>query len=275
MADPTAHELIEVCRSQYLDGGGSPETWRGDYAKVLKHLPQNEPVTPHALSTLLKNWPPNTRSRHRAAHAAKYLARFAQITWEPGELKGRYKAVRVDASKLPTDGQVQQLFFTIRNPYWRSFYGVMAAYGTRPHEALRLDYGQFLKTDGRILVPENTKTGSRVVFPLYPEWFDLFELREAARPKVSLTRTNSQLGHSATEYFSDTVKLPFNLYALRHLYAYRLYQFGYPDSVAALMMGHSEQVHNTIYRGWFSELELARTYNALKESPNRPQPPTL
>ena len=271
----TCKDWLKACRDHYLQSGGSAETWQGDYFKVLQHLPQDKPLTPRRLTQLLERWLPNTRSRHRAAHAAKYLARFAQVDWAPGTLKGRYKARPVDVTQIPSDDLIQTSFFTLRNPGWRWIYGVLAAYGLRPHEALRLDPDQFTRTTGKIAIPRDTKTGERLAYPLYPEWFNLFELGTPSQPQIKRDRSNALLGHAATEYFSVTAKLPFKLYSLRHAWARRAYLVDMDDVAASAMMGHSRAVHESIYRAWFSEIETDRAYNQVLSNPNRPAPPKL
>jgi integrase len=262
----TTHRTIAACRSQYLAEGGRESTWDGDYAKILKWLPQDKPLTPHRLRDLVLRWEPNTRSRQRACHAAAYLAKFASIDWHPGKLKGRYSAQPVDPARIPTDEQILEWFEQLKNPGWRWIYGCIATYGLRPHEALRADLPNF-KADpkGRFWVPSNTKTGARRVWPCPPEWYYHFALSRPHLPKVNLDRTNDRLGHSASEYFGDTVKLPWHLYAMRHAWAWRAHREGLSQKAAAKMMGHSEAVHTGTYQAWFDDLALELEYQQMLE----------
>lgn len=253
-------KAIAACEAQYLSEGGRASTWAGDYLKVLRHLPQDKPLTPHRLRDLVERWEPNSRSRQRACHAAQYLAKFAGVDWTAGKLKGRYKARPVDPRRIPTDEEIEAQFDRLENADWRWVYGSIAAYGLRPHEALRCDLEKFKQGDGKCWVPHETKTGARRVWPLHPEWFYSFRLQQSRRPPINLARDNSAIGHAATEYFSRTARLPFNLYSLRHAWARRAYLEGLDDAAAAKMMGHSLDVHQTIYRAWFDDLVLERAY---------------
>jgi integrase len=256
-------QAIAACRAFYLAKGGRESTWEGDYAKILKHLDETRPLTKHRLTDLIQRWEPNTRSRQRACCAAKYLAKHAGLDWDPGELRGHYHAEPVDPSKIPEDPEIESQFHLLRNPSWRWVYGCIATYGLRPHEALRADTTRCASGDHKFWVPKNTKTGPRRVWPIPPEWYYDFGISHPRLPNVSLDRTNEALGHSASEYFGDTAKLPFNLYSLRHAWARRAYLEGLDDAAAAKMMGHSLQIHQTIYRAWFDDLVSEAAYQRM------------
>ena len=55
---------------------------------------------------------------------------------------------------------------------------MLATYGLRPHE---LDDCEFIDLKHRLKVPDDTKTGFRVVVPLHRDWVELFELRSERR----------------------------------------------------------------------------------------------
>lgn len=266
-------EWLAAFRTEYLQQGGSPETWEGDYLKVLKELPQYQPLTAKRLENFVKKWEPNTRSRVRACTAANALAKFAGVDFHAGQLKGRYRAKPVDVTRIPEDGTISECFKRLDNQCWQWVYGAIATYGLRPHEALRATTAS-VKPDGSFLVAPNTKTGQRVVFPIYPEWFHSFELARVQLPQINYSRRNSALGHAATEYFSTSARLPFNLYSMRHAWARRAYLSGLDDTAAALMMGHSLTTHREHYQAWFNTMELARAYHRMMSNPNRPLPPS-
>lgn len=259
-------QAIAACEARYLSEGGRAATWAGDYLKVLKHLDPNKELTPRRLTNLVERWAPNTRSRQRACHAAQYLAQFAGVAWQARKLKGQYKSKPVTPDSIPTDSEIEQCYHQLTNPDWRWVYGCIATYGLRPHEALRCDLAKFRQGDHKCWVPQETKTGARRVWPLHPEWFYEFGLQRSRRPPINLNRDNSAVGHAATEYFRRTARLPFNLYSLRHAWARRAYLEGLKTKAAAKMMGHSEEVHNRIYGGWFDDLILERDYQEMLEN---------
>ena len=153
-------------------------------------------------------------------------------------------------------------------------YGMIATYGLRPHEVFHLDT-QELERGGRVLkVLDETKTGYREIYPLYPEWVEQLGLRHKQLPNVT-GKTNKALGHRVGDAFLR-YHIPFPPYNLRHSYAVRCIEFHFINtSLAARWMGHSEQIHTRIYQAWISpEIEQAAFERALK-SPNRPQPPLL
>jgi hypothetical protein len=266
-------EWLAAFREEYLEQGGSQETWEGDYLKVLQHLPQYQPLTAKRLANFVKKWEPNTRSRVRACTAANALAKFAGVDFHAGKLKGRYKAKPVDVTRIPDDTQISSWFKELDNHAWRWVYSAIACYGLRPHEALRATPAS-ISPDGTFTVAPNTKTGQRVVFPIYPEWFHTFAVGHPHLPPINYTRPNQALGHAASEYFHDTAKLPWNLYAMRHAWARRAYLSGLDDTAAALMMGHSLTTHREHYQAWFNTMELARAYQRMMANPNRPLPPS-
>ena len=256
-------QAISACEARYLAEGGRASTWAGDYYKVLKHLPQDKTVTKRQLDAFVQRWEPNTRSRRRACVAAKYLAEFCGVKWKAGRLKGRYKSKPVDPSRIPSDTDIEAQYHLIKNPDWQWVYGAIATYGLRPHEALRCSLDKFRGGDYKCWVPEQTKTGARRVWPLYPEWPDTFNLQDAKRPGINLDRDNIKVGHAATSYFQNTARLPFNLYSLRHAWARRAYILGLKDKAAAKMMGHSEAMHSNTYSGWFDDLILEQDYQEM------------
>ena len=264
---------IASLKARYLAEGGKESTWQGDYAKIYKHLDQDRPLTGERLARLVQRWPPNTKTRNRACMAANKLAKHHGLDWHAGKLKGKYKPSPVDPLTIPSDKAIAAEFHKLRNPGWRWVYGAIATYGLRPHEALRGHGQNFDDEELFFHVPQDTKTGARLVLPLYPEWFYSFQIRKVRLPNLDWHRDNSALGHSATEYFGDTARIPFNLYALRHAWARRAYEFGIDDAIASLMMGHGVEVHRQHYKTWFDRQQLRAVLRGALTNPDRPKPP--
>jgi hypothetical protein len=260
---------IAKFQRHYLAQGGNPETWQGDYMKVLKRLPPDAPLTGELLEAFVCGTTPNTKARTRACMAAGALARFAAVDFDPKPYKGTYSPRQVAPRRLPSNEEVARWREQIRNPAWRWIYGMMATYGLRNHEVFKLDLGEFPV----VKVLESTKTGEREVWPCFPEWAEWWELGDRILPGVNLERSNSKLGHSVTEYFSDL--LPFAPYNLRHCWAVRTIEFGWPDALAAAQMGHSLDVHNRTYQRWLTKRHHQQVYDLLVKREDRPRPPTV
>ncbi|MCS6781663.1 MAG: site-specific integrase [Gloeomargarita sp. SKYG98] len=242
-------------------------TWKTDYLAVFKHLPGHLPLTSDLLEQAVKQTPPNTRTRRRWVQACQALANFAglsSIDLKP--LRGNYSHRSVGERELPTDEQIVITREQIKNPHWRWVYGVLAAYGLRPHEVFHLEWSDFPQlrvTDG--------KTGSRLVYPLYPEWATQWCLDQEMLPPCS-GATNRDLGQRVTQAFRRA-NVPFTPYALRHCWAIRAIQFNLPIALAARMMGHSVEVHTQTYHRWITADLYQQEYNRVCRAPDRPTPP--
>ena len=143
----------------------------------------------------------------------------------------------------------------------------MACYGLRNHEAFKLDLSDF----PIVRVQENTKTGEREVWLCYPEWAELWHL-DKQLPGVDLNRTNEKFGASVSEYLSP--KLSFAPYDLRHGWAARTLEYGWPDALSAQQMEHPLSVHNNTYHRWITKRHHQRVYDLLLKREDRPRPPS-
>jgi integrase len=250
----------------------SQTTWHKDYWAVLKRLPQDQVLTSEILTAAILTTKPDTKTRKRFCSALQALAKFAAIEFDAKPLVGNYSPKRVTPRDLPDDLSIADWFTRIRNPAWRWAYGIMAAFGLRPHEIFYLDTSD-LEAGGYILsILDGGKTGARRVWPCYPEWVDAFNLRSPMLPAVT-GRNNSELGERCSQYFRRDAGLPFNPYDLRHCWAVRTLTFGLDISLAAQQMGHSVQVHTDLYHHWISDRHHQTAFEALMMRSNRPKPP--
>jgi integrase len=259
---------------QFFNEGRSETSWKTDYWKIFKRLPQDVTLTVEVLEQVILSTPPHTKTRKRACRAIATLAKFAQLDYNPSNLVGNYSPKQVSPRDLPDDLTITQWWYKITNPGWRWVYGMIATYGLRPHEVFRLDLEQLGNGSNIVSVLENTKTGARLVWACYPEWFEQFQLQDVKLPKIKLDRPNTAIGESCSHYFGD-FKLPFQLYSLRHSWAVRTLEFGLDISLAAQQMGHSIQVHSGTYHHWITEDVHQRAFNTLMLRPERPRPPKL
>lgn len=264
---------IEQFHQDYLQRGKKEETWVGDYWKVLKRLPQGEPISKQVLHALVLSYEPNTKARARACFVLGAIAKFAKVTYDPSPYKGNYSTKGVQPRQIPTDEAIVEAYYGLKNEHWRWVFGMIAAYGLRPHECFRLEVDRLMDGDKVCYVGEDTKTGFRRVWAFHPEWFDEFNLSKVSVPPIDLSRTNKKVGESASRYFYETAKLPFKLYDMRHAWAIRTILYDLPPELAAQQMGHSLEVHNRIYHRWIGRSIHQSVYDKILNNPNRPQAP--
>lgn len=250
----------------------SETTWLIDYLQVFNKLHSEQPLTADALMALAISTSPDTRTRKRYCIALGALARFAGLALDLKPYAGKYSPKAASPRELPDDTTIAHWHGQISADDWRWAYGMLATYGLRPHELFHLDY-QRLKAGNAMLKVLDGKTGARTVFPLYPEWFERFNLSDVLLPKCTGS-ANKDLGARVTRAF-QRYNVPFLAYSLRHCWAVRSMEFGWEVAMAAQQMGHSVQVHTTTYHAWITEEHQQKMFDALMQRSDRPQSPSL
>ncbi len=243
----------------------SESTWRKNYWEALKHLPQDEKLTVEALLQVVANTTPDTRTRQLYCMALGALAKFAGVAIDLKKYAGDYSPKKVSPRALPSDQEIVDAYYQIPNPQWQFVYGLMATYGLRNHEVFHLDLSEL-----PILQVLDGKTGARRVWACYPEWVDLFDLRNAELPPIT-GKNNSDLGGKVSKYFKARGLM--TPYTLRHCWAVRTLEFGLPVELAAIQMGHSVQVHTEIYHHWINDRHHQRAYDLIMARSDRPKAP--
>ena len=246
-------------------------TWKTDYQKVFQTLNPQQLLTEEVLKQAILKTAPNTRSRRRWCLTLGKLAAFAGLEVDFRPLQGSYSATQVDPRKLPTDEQIVEWFYKIKNPGWRWVFGLLATYGLRNHEAFFLDTTE-LEQGGYLVTVTEGKTDHRLVWACYPEWVKEFNLRQKVLPEVTGV-DHAAYGQRVTHYFADRLHLPFTALDLRHRWAIRTLEFGLPVELAAKQMGHSVKVHCETYHRSITADVHQRAYNALMLRSDRPRPP--
>lgn len=249
----------------------SETTWLIDYHRVFNKLPMHSILTADVLLEAVRETQPDSRSRKRYCIALNALAKFAGVACDLKPYSGSYSPTKTTPRDLPDDSTIVRWHDRITADDWRWAYGMLAAYGLRPHELFHLDF-QSLKTGNLMLKILDGKTGARTVFPLYPEWVERFELLDVRLPKCT-GRTNADLGNRVTRAF-NRLQLPFPAYALRHCWAIRSLEFGWEVAMAAQQMGHSVAVHTSTYHAWINERHQQKMFDALMQRSDRPKSPT-
>ncbi|MGI8503372.1 MAG: Arm DNA-binding domain-containing protein [Hassallia sp.] len=176
---------------------------------------------------------------------------------------------------LPTDEEITEAWqkiqvkgrccpkkFLDNTESWGWIFGVIATYGLRSHEVLAIDYNKSFKPPFYQiyiddLITEGTKTGSRVVFPLPIEWVEQFDL---SNPKTSYIEKHKDRFKINIKGFSslfaervDFKGITFPPYNLRHRYAVRGHELGFPIDDMARWMGHSVTMHTQTYQKYLGE----------------------
>lgn len=265
----TCSDWIEKFKVHYFENGGTETTWTGDYWKAFKRLPLDAMFEPSILEAVILGTKANQRNRARVHMAISALAKFAQLDCDFSKLRGNYRPCKAQQRDIPDDQAIAFHREQLENRGWKWVYSMMACYGLRNHECFHLDLSHF----PIIRVLETTKTGSREVWPCYPEWAERWSLHDRVLPPIRLDRTNEQIGHSVTAYLSP--HLPFVPYDLRHAWAIRTSLFGWPVELAARQMGHSVDLHVKTYHRWINREHQQQVYELLVNRSDRPQPPQI
>ncbi|AUS98975.1 integrase [Nostoc sp. CENA543] len=183
---------------------------------------------------------------------------------------------------IPTDAEIEQEYlkfetYAINRPsklltredrnnwqLWRWVYGMLATYGLRPREIfLNPDLDWWLSPDNTMntwRVNEECKTGEREALPLYPRWVETFNLKtdieaiELLKAKIQNKVSTQQINSArhGTDRWFRFVGITFQPYDLRHAWAIRAHLMGIPIKAAADNLGHSVNMHTSIYQKWFS-----------------------
>ncbi|MEM1368540.1 MAG: hypothetical protein AAGG02_11085, partial [Cyanobacteria bacterium P01_H01_bin.15] len=197
-------------------------TWKTDYHFSFKRLPPDAPLTAETVkNTILAIPEAKARTRSKVAKVLATLCRFAEIEFDAAKYKGEYTRSSVDPRSLPTDKEIVEAFRKITTIRSQVAYGLMATYGLRNHEVFLCNPETFT---GDLIEVTAGKTGRRLVYPLYPEWIDLFGItaeRIAKLNPVGERPAHDVLGRRIYHIFVQYKIKNFKPYDLRHSWARR------------------------------------------------------
>lgn len=267
----STEQWVERFKKHYMNTHSLKErTWREHWWEIYKRLPQDEPLSTRAMIAVALNTEKDTRNRKQTCQKLQKLADFASLNVNLNQYSGNYSSTKTQRREVPTDSIIAE--WRDRIPYlsWQWVYGMLAAYGLRPHEAF---FCEFVEADpNRALLVLEGKTDSRKVFPLYLEWVEKWQLWNIQKPEVNC-HDYKDYGMRACRQFKR-YNVPFTPYDLRHAYAIRAsVVFRFPVAVAAALMGHSPTVHWNQYNRWISEDQHTQEFERQMHRIDRPQAP--
>ncbi len=250
----------------------SETTWKVEYQSMFKRLPLEEKLSDRVLLDFICTTEPDTRTRQRAVMIANALAKFAGLNIDFNRYKGNYSHRKKKVErKLPTDKEIVDYYYSIKNPQWQFVFGLMAAYGISNHEVFLVDLSSLQESPRLVSTYRKAHYGVRRIWCLYPEWYEQWDL---GNPKKKLPNIKA----TSNRYMGNRVSIAFNRYNLclpgdlRHCWAIRAMNF-MPNPLAARLMAHSEREHNQTYQRWISEEQEDHFYKILMERSDRPAPP--
>ena len=251
------------------------ETTWSDYQKIFKKLPTEEKLTEKVLLEAVLTTNPDTRTRKKACTYLAALSKLAGISIDLSAYSGNYSPSAINPRDLPTDLEIAQWRDRIpNNKGWQYAFGLMAAYGLRNYELFYVDLESLIKSPGHLRIRESKSNSEseRIIWCLYPEWWEQWELGNISQPFPQVTgKNNSELGHRVTQALSRYgFKKPYNL---RHAWAIRAINF-IPVEIAAKMMDHDLAVHTRIYQRWISNNHYEKMYKIMIQRSDRPLPPS-
>jgi integrase len=236
------------------------ETWKGHWHEIYKRLPQVHPLDRAAILGVILGTESGTRLRKHACDRLSRLAEFAGIEIDLSPYKGNYSQSKVQRRDLPSDEEIVSARLMMATEEWRNAFGLMAAFGIRPHEIWHCE----LLEPTQLRICEG-KTGGRIARALPPEWAEGWGLSTdpLKLPKRGKALTYKKLGHRVCTRFRAN-EIPFSPYNLRHAYAIRgSVVERLPLRVMAGMMGHSEAVHLSVYNRWMREDQAQAAYEEI------------
>ena len=234
-------------RKRVVIGRTGQSTWEVNYMGRLRQLDMTKEVTPQSVAAAIQKYDRDQCSYKELYYLLQDLCQLVAVpfpevpvpTYRQGQLK-----------EVPDDAEILDCLSRCSGQFkWHL--AMICTYGLRPQETIG---AKFVDDRHRIHVPEDTKTGFRVVTPVPPDWVDLFDLRnEQRREKPGLNQWMHEERKKAEISWTPN--------AGRHAYAGRLWRYGGSSLdiyTAARLMGHSVSVHAKTYRQFIDPVSVAQ-----------------
>lgn len=227
-----------------------------DYLVHFRYLPLDESLTIAVLERVLLQTPPDSRTRKACHGAFTRLANYAKLELPPNwvRLRGKYKPKT--GRKIPTDSEILATWESLKGQ-WQWVYGIMAAYGIRNHEIMHLSFEDY----PAIRIGDETKTGTRISYPLHPNWAERFNCQQIKLPHITAT-DNRQIGSAVGKAFKrlGVGHVP---YSLRDAYAIRASTLGISPAIVSKWLGHSLAVHYQHYLKYIEKSDFDNVWQGL------------
>jgi len=247
----TAIDLLY--KKKVINGRTSQSTFDVRIMGYMRQLDPTEQVTTTSIERFVTKYKRDQASYKQTFYLAKDIAGLVGVPFPDlgVPLYGRSKLIEV-----PDDSEIIDWVLAAGQPYQWAF-GTIATYGLRPHELANCKFDNHL-----LHVPDESKTGFRVVIPLNREWLELFDLQNIQELPESV-RVQPRPDELSQWLNKRRVKMgiKWKTYALRHAYAGRLWRLGGGELdifTASRLMGHSADEHAKTYRAFVSGNTVAR-----------------
>jgi integrase len=255
-------QLVEEFKAEYIRKSPpkrrmTEQTWRTTWQCTFNKLPQAEPLSEAIVLAVVHSVPEDSRNRELVCQRLHRLCEYSGLEIDLSAYQGDYEP---EPREIPDDAFIVEWRNKIPNHNWQWVYGMMAAFGLRPHEVFRCEFIDSL----RLKVYQDTKTGSRITRAIHPHWAQEWELINVKAPRVQSNNARACGSLVSRQFGSDRYNVPFVPYDLRHAYAIRAsVTKRLPVSVAAAMMGHSPLTHQKVYHRWLNDAENERSYQEM------------
>tara|TARA_Y100000401_G_scaffold12784_1_gene8727 strand:+ start:4242 stop:5342 length:1101 start_codon:yes stop_codon:yes gene_type:complete len=228
-------------KKRVINGRTSENTWRTQYAYLRQTKPTTL-ITQASVRKALQRYDRKQAAYKEFFYLLKDMCQLVNVPWPEMPVPTYHLGTVKD---VPSDEEIVD--WVLAAPPEASWaFGMLACYGLRPHE---LDGCQFIDDRHRLQVPDDSKTGFRIVTTPRPDWVDLFDLRNERRmlhKSTSAARTSNWL-HGQKKKLG----IRWTPYALRHAFAAALWRVGGSEMdlfTAARLMGHTVAEHEKTYR---------------------------
>jgi len=261
----TVRDWVKRFKAHYMGSHKVAEaTWQNTWETIFRKLDGykdesgDRPLSKVIILEAVQSTNEGTKTRQSACQKLGQLAEFAGLEIDLKPYQGAYGITSQQPKNIPSDELIEAWFAKILNPQWRWVYGMMAAFGLRPHECwfCRFENVETLQVD-------DGKTGARVCKALHPDWVERFDLMNVTPPNVT-GRVFRDYGQRTYKHFQRCGIKEFTPYDLRHAYCIRAsVHYRLPDVIAASYAGHSVDVHVRVYNRWITRAQHDRVYEEL------------
>lgn len=261
---------VDKFKDEYFATNGDDptkrQTWKRHYEACFSKLPANENLTPEILTATAISTPANTWTRRTMCQKLEQLAKFAEVKIDLKKYQGDYSSAKQVIRQLPSEEEIVAMRDAIAHPEWQWVFGVISCFGLRPHEIFESEVSNRYPHTCTIA---DGKTGSRIAYPLPPEWAAEWQLWDMKKPsKVNLEGvTSKDLGNRVYKALKR-YGVKFKVYDLRHAWAVRAAtKYKIPVAVASKWMGNSPAIFLKEYNRHITEGDSLDIFNRFTQQP--------